>query len=209
MDQAFVLHRRRFRETSLIVEFLSLAHGRVAAVARGALRRRAGLAAVLQPLVRLDVEMRGRGELLTLVKAEPSGPAPALAGERLYSMLYVNELVVRLTAAHDPHPALFALYADTLAALAGAAPLEISLRRFERDLLADIGLGLNLRHEVDSGQPIRPDEDYVYVVDHGPRERRTGDAAGCRVRGATLLALAGEAPWQDAVATEAKRLMRY
>ena len=102
-DAGYVLHSRRYRETSLIVEFLTETRGRVAAVARGALRRNSALAASLQPLVPLRLQLGGRGELMNLVRAEPLAHPPMLAGERLYCLFYVNELVMRLTASHDPN----------------------------------------------------------------------------------------------------------
>ncbi|MGR8921594.1 MAG: DNA repair protein RecO [Gammaproteobacteria bacterium] len=206
MDRAYVLHRRRYRDTSLIVEFLTREHGRLAAVARGALRPKSRLAGVLQPLAPLSIETRGRGELLTLTKAEAEAVGAPLAGTRLYSAFYVNELIMRLTVAHDPLPALFELYAGTLEMLAGDAALEPALRRFERDLLDLVGLGMNLEHDALTGAAIQSGALYDYVADRGPAG--TG-AGGCAVHGATLLALAGRQPWSDSASREAKRLMRY
>ncbi len=208
MNHGYVLHRRRYRETSLIIEFLTREQGRVAAVARGALRRRSTLAAVLQPLVPLDIETRGRSELLTLTRAEPAGSAPAITGERLYAVFYVNELVMRLTVAHDPVPEVFARYRGVLAELAGDAALEPALRAFERDLLAAIGLGLSLEHDSDAGAPIDASREYVYVVDQGACVA-AGAGAGVRVSGATLDALAGRRDWSAPGLAEAKRLMRF
>jgi DNA repair protein RecO (recombination protein O) len=123
LDHGWVLHRRRYRETSLIVEFLTREHGRVAAVARGALRGRSALAGILQPATPVGLALRGRGELMTLTHAEPLAPAPSLVGDRLYCLFYLNELVLRLTAAHDPNPPLIEVYAEALTALAADAPL--------------------------------------------------------------------------------------
>ncbi|MEQ8663018.1 MAG: DNA repair protein RecO, partial [Gammaproteobacteria bacterium] len=156
METAYVLHRRRYRESSLIVDLLTHERGRLAAVARGALRRKSQLAAVLQPLVPLSIETRGRGELLTLIHAEALAPAPPAQGERLYAVFYVNELVLRLTAAHDTLGAFFDTYRATLAALSGASPLEPVLRRFELALLEASGLGLELASEAHGRAPLDP-----------------------------------------------------
>ena len=208
MDFAFVLHRRRFRETSLIVELLTPHLGRVAAVARGALRRRSDLAGLLQPLVPLEIELRGRSELLTLVRAEAAGPALAVNGARLYSVFYINELLIRLTAVHDPMPELFEDYRAALAAIGSDTPLEPVLRRFEIALLGAVGLALNLTTLADSDHPLDAIDEYVYALDRGP-VRATPNQAGCRVRGATLLALADGAELSADCLDEAKRLMRY
>jgi len=208
VDNGFVLQRRRFRESSLIVEFLTAERGRLPAVARGAMRPRSSFAAVLQPLVPLALELRGRGEMMTLLRAEPSGPAYDVQGTRLFSVLYVNELVMRLTAVHDPLPGLFASYRSALAALADTAAEEPVLRRFECTLLELLGLGLHLEHEAESGRPLAAAGEYVYVADLGALPRGAG-RAGCPVAGATLRALAGAAPFTPPTLREAKRLMRY
>jgi DNA repair protein RecO (recombination protein O) len=207
MDTGYVLHRRRYRESSLIVEFLTPGCGRLAAVARGAMRRKSDLAAVLQPLVPLVIETRGRGELRTLVRAEATAPARLLGGHALYAVFYINELVMRLTVADDPHPELFEAYEAALAEL-GTGELEAPLRRFETALLDVIGLGLHLESEAGGSRPLTATADYLYVVDGGPEPYTTG-RHGCRVRGSTLLALAAGGPFEGETAREAKRLMRY
>lgn len=207
LDHGWVLHRRRYRETSLIVELLTREHGRVAAVARGALRGRSALASTLQPSTPLGLALRGRSELMTLTHAEPLGPAPNLAGDRLYCLFYLNELVLRLTAAHDPNPPLLEIYAEALAALAVDLPLEPLLRRFEKQLLDALGFGLQLDAEADTDAPLAPEADYHYLIERGPV--RAGPASsGVRVQGATLLALAADQPLSTRALLEAKRLMR-
>ncbi len=208
MESAFVLHRRRYRETSLIVEFLTYERGRIAAVARGALRAKSNLSGVLQPLLPLRLEVRGRGELFTLTHAEAAGPALQVSGVRLYSIFYLNELLIRLTVVHDPVPELYDLYAASLHRLAAGADLEPVLRAFESGLLNIIGLGMNLECDAETGETIDPDGIYDYVANHGPT-RVAGAGTASSVRGATLLALAGQVAWGIAEGREAKRLMRY
>lgn len=208
MDTGYVLHRRRYRETSLIVDFLTAGQGRVSAVARGALRRKSSLAATLQPYSALTLELRGRSELQNVISAEIAASPTMLEGERLYSLFYVNELVMRLTAPHDPNRDLFDVYAATLRELAGTGALETLLRRFETRLLEASGLGLLLTVEAGSGQPIERGAEYQYLVDRGPL-RRGIDSHGVHLHGATLLALADDGPMGADELREAKRLMRY
>jgi len=54
LEAAFVLHRRPYRETSLILDFLTLNHGRLSAVARGAGRAGNRWQAELQPFNPFD-----------------------------------------------------------------------------------------------------------------------------------------------------------
>jgi DNA repair protein RecO (recombination protein O) len=207
-DIGYVLHRRRYRESSLIVEFLTHDHGRVGAVARGALRRHSPLAAILQPLIPLTLTLAGRSDLLTLTRAEVDGARMTVQGERLYCLLYVNELIMRLTAAHDPNVQLFDLYRATLTALAGAPALESALRRFEIRLLETLGLGLNLAVEADSGRAVDAAQDYRYVLERGP-VRASTEAVGLQIGGATLLAIIEERELNADARRQAKALMRY
>lgn len=207
-DYGYVLHSRRYRETSLLVDFLTRERGRVGAVARGALRRNSALSASLQPSIPLCLSFGGRTELLNLTRAEARAPAPVLAGERLYCLFYVNELVMRLTATHDPNVELYAVYENALVALASAPSVEALLRRFEKQLLDALGFGLQLDNEAGSEQALEADGSYHYDVERGPL--RCGPASsGVRVHGATLLALSGDNELPPQVLREAKLLMRH
>ena len=111
---AFILHSRAYRESSALVDFLT-PQGRLRAVLRGA-RGKAGTLA--RPFVPVEVEFRGRGELKNVGRLEAAGIPRWLHGEALFSGLYLNELILRLLPAEDPHPVVFDHYAATLEALA-------------------------------------------------------------------------------------------
>ena len=75
--------------------------------------------------------------------------------------------------------------------------------------VAELGYALPLLREADTGAPVDPATRYHYAFDRGPR--RTLPEPGVRwplVRGATLLALAGDRYPDAETANEAKRLMR-
>lgn len=188
---AFVLHTRPWRESSLLIELLSRDHGRVGVIARGVRGpKRQPLRAALQPLQAITIDYVQRGELAQLRHAEASGAAPRLGGDALMAAFYLNELLLRLLPRDDPSPGVHARYGDTLAALAGAAPVAWTLRRFERDLLDAIGYGLSLDVDVD-GVAIDPAARYRLDPGDGAQRvlsTRAGDAAG--ITGAALLALA-------------------
>lgn len=210
LDQqpAYVLHARPYRETSLLLECLTRDHGRLGVVARGVRGDRARLRrSQLEPFQRLALDLLLRGELATLAGAEAAGVPSRLIGERGVAGLYLNELVVRLTARQDAQPALFDAYAQTLTRLVGDDPLGWTLRRFERDLLEALGYGLQLRHEADSDQSLQPLAHYRYDVEQGALRCVPGTPHA--LRGADLLALADDRMPEDRVGMAAlRRLMR-
>lgn len=205
---AYVLHARAWRETSLLLEAFTRDYGRVGLLARGVRSARARLPrALMEPLQGLRLSFGGRGELQTLAAIEADGPPTALKGDALLAALYVNELLVRLTARNDPQPRLFARYALLLRELADAPRLDWCLRCFERDLLAAIGYAPQLEFDTASGQPLLPAADYDYLPEQGP-VAATGSARGVRLRGSALLALASGTCPEAADRTALRRLMR-
>jgi len=204
LQPTYVLHRRPYRETSLLVEAFTAEHGRVGLIAKGVRRGKGRLQGVIQPFRPLLLSWSGRGELRSLVDAEPSGPVPVLSGHALYSGFYLNELLLRLTEREDPHPALFARYGETLAALSGDE--EWALRLFERDLLTELGYGLGLQVDAE-GEPIAVDALYDYRAEIGAI--RCGEVPTVHaISGRALLALGGHGPADVQVRREVKKLLR-
>lgn len=205
---AFVLHARAWRETSMLLDVLSRDHGRVGLVARGVRSARSSTPrALLQPFAPLQLSWSGRGELATMNAVEAAGAALPLAGEALLCALYLNELVVRLAPRGDPHPDTFVVYLDALARLAHGDSPAWTLRRFERDLLGQLGYGLLLDAQADTGEPLEAATDYAYFLEQGPvRWRGMGD--GLKLRGAALLALARDEEPDSADLPSLRRLLR-
>ncbi|SDS03820.1 DNA replication and repair protein RecO [Pseudomonas asplenii] len=198
---AYVLHSRAYRENSALVDFIT-PQGRLRAVLRSA-RGKAGTLA--RPFVPLEVEFRGRSELKNVGRMESAGVAAWLVGDALFSGLYLNELLIRLLPAEDPHPVLFEHYALTLLALAEGRPLEPLLRSFEWRLLDDLGYGFALNADI-HGEPLAADGMYRLQVDAG-LERVYLLQPGL-FQGHELLAMA-ETDWSAVGAlSAAKRLMR-
>ncbi|TMH31709.1 MAG: DNA repair protein RecO, partial [Betaproteobacteria bacterium] len=145
---AYVLHRYDWSETSLILDLFTREQGRLAVAAKGAKRPYSQLRSVLLPFQRLHVAL-GRvpkadsqsdeplREVQNLRSAEWAGGAAMLTGGALFSGFYLNELLMKLMARHDPHPTLFDVYAQTLPALASPdeAEVQTALRGFELSLL--------------------------------------------------------------------------
>lgn len=206
---AYVLHARAYRETSLLLDCFTRDHGRVGLVARGVRRERSRWPrALLQPLVPLQLGWSGRGELATLTALDAAGAPFALAGDGLLSAMYLNELVLRLSARGDAHPQLFAAYTETLGRLSVGAGIAWTLRRFERDLLAELGYAIVCEHEADADTPLAAEAEYMYFAEHGPQPW-AGQAGVLRLRGSALLALHEDREPGAADLAALRRLMRY
>jgi DNA repair protein RecO (recombination protein O) len=207
---AFVLHERPYRETSALVEVLTRDHGRVGLVAKGlrSARPRFGRGVVV-PLQALEIDWQSRGELGLLTGADPVGAPIPLSGQGLLSALYLNELLVRLLQRHDPHPEIAARYAACLGELcvADAGAQAWALRRFERDLLASLGVAPPFDRDAE-GRCIEPDRRYRVAPESGAIAVGIGDEDGTTVAGRALLAIHGEAPPDRDCLRELKWLFR-
>jgi DNA repair protein RecO (recombination protein O) len=193
-EPAFVLHARPWRETSLLVEVLSAAHGRIGLVARGVQgAKRHVLRAALQPLQSIRFDAVQRGELAQLASAEATDAAPLLHGDAAMAAFYLNELCLRLVPRQDPQPELHAAYGLARERLRDGDSLAWTLRRFERDLLDALGFGFAFDADGD-GLPLDPAARYTLDPEHGPR-RVLSERDGVRretATGSALLALAAD-----------------
>jgi len=206
LASGYLLHQRPFRDTSLILEIFARDHGRMTAFARGARGPRSRFLG-LQPFRPLLLSWSGRGEAPQLTGAEPTGTLAALPPDRLLSAFYLNELLIKLTAQHDPHPELYDLYQQSLTELAVRTDVEPVLRHFERTLLELLGFGLELRVEATEGGAVRAERYYHFRAGVGVIAAECG-AAGA-VSGRVLLLLAGGAAIEDPADVRAARtLMR-
>jgi DNA repair protein RecO (recombination protein O) len=193
VQPAYVLHHYDWSETSLILDLFTRELGRVAVAAKGAKRPYSQLRPVLLPFQRIQVAF-GRAaadeaaEVLTLRHAEWAGGAPMLSGAALFSGFYLNELLMKLLARHDPHPALFEAYAATLPGLAAGGDVEqAALRAFELVLLRQLGLLPELDAATLTAQPLQPERLYALRPESGVVALQDPDEPGCS--GETLVAL--------------------
>jgi len=186
---AFVLHSHDWSETSLIVELFTRERGRVVVAAKGAKRPTSQLRPVLLPFQPLLVQLGKTpadeaNEVHLLRSAEWAGGAPMVAPAALFSGFYCNELLLKLLARQDPHPALYDAYADTLAALADATGDGPALRAFEIVLLRELGLLPELAVETLTVQDVQAQRRYSLLPESG----LVADAEG--LRGEAWIALA-------------------
>lgn len=210
LQPAYILHSRPYRDSSALLEAFTAEYGRVSLVAQGARRRsRGGSAnALLQPFTPLLLSFSGRSELKTVTATEAAGNAFTLRGQRLFSAMYVNELLVRLLHRHDAHPQLFVLYGGTLEALLSAGAIDDVLRHFEFSLLNELGYSFDLTVDGRSGHAIEPGGWYNFHPDFGlVSQLGTPDPAQPAFEGGDLLQMAG-GQFGGEVRGTAKRLLR-
>jgi DNA repair protein RecO (recombination protein O) len=205
---AYVLHTHPFRETSLIVEAFSRDHGRIALVARGARRPRSAMRGLLMAFLPVELGWFGQGEMRTLAKVEWIGGQPLLQAQALLLGYYMNELLLKLLPREDAHPALFQAYAEAVYSLAVGEPSQASLRRFEKTLLKELGYGLTLDREADSGRPVEPQKRYAYVLERGPVLLGTEAGETESFSGRALLAIAQDDYSEAETLAQCKQLMR-
>ncbi|GAB4289370.1 MAG: DNA repair protein RecO [Methylophaga sp.] len=203
---AFVLHHRPYRETSLLVDALSREYGRVSLVARGhrqQSKRRRNVIQLFQPLW---LSWYGRSDLFTLDQVEALEAGYRLIGSASLCGLYMNELLYKLLPLHAPEPALFDAYQQALSQLQDNGHQQIVLRLFEKRLLNQLGYGLQLEFDVDSGQPLEDELYYVYQPDSGPHRAEGNSPAA--VSGRSLRHLREEQGFDETSLRQIKSLMR-
>lgn len=163
LQPAYLLHAYDWSESSAILELFTRGHGRVVVAARGAKRPYSQLRAVLLPFARLNVSYGARrtvagddSAVLPLKAAEWAGGAAPAGGAAVMTGFYLNELLMKLLARHDPHPVLFDGYALTLPALGSGDELHVgaALRAFELLLLRETGLLPALNRVTLTQQPL-------------------------------------------------------
>jgi DNA repair protein RecO (recombination protein O) len=206
-EPAWLLHHRPFRDSSQILDILSLDQGRLAVVAKGSRGAKSKLRGILRPFLPLQLSWFIRSDLGTLTGAEMNGAPLSLSGDALLSGYYVNELILKLLHRHDPQPEIFAAYSRTIERLAGGKEVAAYLRQFEIELLRILGYALNLDHDTETTEPLRPQQQYEYRVEQGlvPVSDRDGPMV---FRGAEIDAIRNQQFADPAVLKNAGSLLR-
>jgi DNA repair protein RecO (recombination protein O) len=203
----FLLHRRPYRETSYLTDLFTLELGKVSAVARGVRGHKSDKKSLLQSFQLLLLSVAGKHELRNLNQLESAGPMLPLAGHQLFSAMYLNELLNRLLPKEVPHPELFLSYQESLHRLSSGGDIEPCLRQFELLLLDDMGYGVDLTQEYESGQSVEADVDYCFVLENGIRRINDAAQGSNRFSGEALLQVSNHV-WTPSSLQCAKRITR-
>lgn len=172
VKSVFVLHSRDFKENQAIVEMLVEDEGRISVVTYKGSKRNSQRSALLQPFKLLSVVLQGNGGLRKLkqidANLQPEKRLPLLQGKALFCGFYLNEILCRLCASDAYFPDTFDSYQKSLKQLANLrsdqphfnAQLAFLLRRFEVELLSQMGYGLNFETDMMSGEEITDSDVY-------------------------------------------------
>jgi DNA repair protein RecO (recombination protein O) len=160
IDEGIILGTRRHGETSLILELMTLAHGRHLGLVRGGRSRQRQ--PFLQPGNSLSVTWRARlDEHLGHLTVEPTIERASQlmqSATGIYGLQMLAALL-RLLPERDPHPALYETLGPILDALDEPQSAAELLVRYELAILNELGFGLDLSRCAATGTT----EDLAYV----------------------------------------------
>ena len=204
LTPAYILHTRKYRDTSVIAELLTEKHGRISGVIRGARnKKKSGTVQAFTPLL---ISFMGNGDLKTITKID-AGNISHIVGDDLLVGLYANELLVRLLAKFEPMPSVFSAYQNLLLQLVSGSGVERCLRVFEMTLLSELGYGISFDVEAGSGEPIDEIGFYRFSLNQGfyPLAKQ---ASGRNFQGKYLLGISQGKFDEPMVNTYAKLIIR-
>lgn len=160
-DDAFILHKINYKNSSEIVKLLTQNQGRIDAIARGSRGPKSPFKGQLQAFVETTISFQGRRDLKTLTQAEQTGHAGAPAYLNQVAMLYCNELLLLLNMDDEHCGAVYPVYRQLIHDLGRSDSVALLLRYFELKLCTLNGYALSVDHGLS-------DSDYlVFQPDHG------------------------------------------
>ncbi len=191
---AFLMHRRMYQGSSLLLDFFTKDFGKIRLIARGARNSKTSL----QMFQCLSISFKGKGELKSLSQWEIADQPRRLLGDDLILAIYINELILRLLPEGDEHIKIFEFYWTFISNLNKLASneKEYALRKFENQLLDDLGYGIDFNFDID-GSAINEDLKYDFIEHQGFNSTNEG-----LFNGKTLLRLSDS----DEVITNANEL---
>lgn len=165
--RGFLLHARPFQEHGLLLDWLTDTRGWVRMRQNGGRRVRKRGSSRPPNFVCLELQTAGRGGWPVLTGAEPVEALRFLSGQSLAAAFYLHELILRALRPEEAMPGLFLDYWKSLAMLESPEmALSVVIRRFERQLLAHLGAGIDWRSDV-QGDPVHPAGRYRVGIETG------------------------------------------
>lgn len=173
--QAFLIHRRMYQGSSLLLDFFTKDSGRLRLIARGARKSKTSL----QMFQCLSISFKGKGELKSLSQWEVDDQPRRLLGDDLILAMYANELILRLLPENDEYPETFNSYWTFLANLNAldSSEKEYALRNFENQMLEDLGYGLDFSFDIND-ERIKEDLQYEFIEHQGFNKNSNGAVSG-------------------------------
>jgi DNA repair protein RecO (recombination protein O) len=189
--QAFLIHRRMYQGSSLLLDFFTKDSGRLRLIARGARKSKTSL----QMFQCLSISFKGKGELKSLSQWEVDDKPRRLLGDDLILAMYANELILRLLPENDEYPETFNSYWIFLANLnaLNSSEKEYALRNFENQMLEDLGYGLDFSFDIND-EYIKEDLQYEFIEHQGFNKNING-----AIPGKTLVSLSKQETITDPI----------
>lgn len=180
-DQAFVLHKRNYQDSSQLIKLITMNHGIIDVVAKGCLRPKSKLNGQLQPFIQTQVNLYGRSDLKTLADADQSGVnhsgnSQSHGYKNQVSMLYCNELLTLINLGEHADAAVFNAYKNTIKELQTSSMIRITLRRFEWHLCCQMG------YELQVPEHTEPDDYLAFDPINGLIVNNTDKRTKCSVQ---------------------------
>ena len=110
-DECFLLHQRPYSETSIIVDVFTRNNGKISLIAKGAKKPKSKFFGYLVPFHKLSITYSGRSELKTLTSIDRDLSSQTNTMTKTsYTLLYINELLIKLLPKDAIQVDLFLLY---------------------------------------------------------------------------------------------------
>ena len=168
LQEAYIIHSKAYKETSMLVTFFCRSDGKVTVVAKGSKRPKSKFSGNLEPFQKTQIDFVGKSTLKTLITCDAVGPFNEFCTRvNLYSAFYINELINTMVKSNEDPEGLFDLYEDCMQKLYSSTETEIILRSFELDLLRLLGYEINFSSDYISGGDIDSDSSYSYKAQMG------------------------------------------
>ena len=155
---AIVIRAVEFSETSLVVTLFTREFGKIGALAKGGRRLKGPFESALDLLALCRIVFLHKSsdalDLLTEAKLLRRFRPAGRDLSALYAAYYVAELLGELTDEDDPHPELFDLADETLAALGAGEPVARRIMHFELGALKLLGHAPSLDACVECGAAV-------------------------------------------------------
>ena len=175
LTPAFLIHRRMYQDSSLLLDFFTCHYGKIRLVGRGARNNKTSL----QMFQRLNISFKGRSDLKNLTNWEFSDQPRRFLGNNLVLAIYTNELLSRLLPEGEKHQKVFDGYWNYLGKINKQSDTEkeYSLRLFENLLLEELGYGLEFNKD-SSERPIDCKLKYQFQEHNGFVVKADGNIPG-------------------------------
>ena len=145
--KSFIIHARKYRETSMIYDVLTEEQGLISILAKGIKSKKDGF--ILQPFRELQLSYTER-TLPLLTKYEIVSSYLEASNKFMLESLYFNELIYRFIPKNEPLLTLYNLYKEHLNYMNTTSDKRlIVLLRFEIIFLREIGYELHISYPPD------------------------------------------------------------